>query len=238
MWHQGIITRIEDLSSTTKRFFMEVPAWERATFRPGQFVTMDLPIHEKRLKRWRSYSIANAPNDSNVLEFCIVRMDEGLASTYLFEKVEVGTPITFKGPDGMFTLPASIEQDLVFICTGTGIAPFRAMLQHIQRNQLPHRSLHLIYGTRYAENMLYKEEWEALQRTLPGFKYSVALSRESGVEGVFQGHVHQVYESEYAARTSGVKFYLCGWQKMVDEARGRLEKMGVAAQDIAYELYG
>ena len=177
-WYESKVVKIEDESPTTKRFWVELPASEKLTFRAGQFVTMDLPIHEKRLKRWRSYSIANAPDGGQLLEFCIVHLEGGAGTEYFFKQVEIGTPIKFKGPSGVFTLPKTIEKDLVLICTGTGVAPFRAMLWDLYKNQKPHKNIYLIFGTRYADGILYQKELEQLQSLIPKFKFSVALSRE------------------------------------------------------------
>ena len=58
-WKEAIIVNIIDETPTTKRFFFEVKDGSIFDFTPGQFITLDLPIHEKRNKRWRSYSIAS-----------------------------------------------------------------------------------------------------------------------------------------------------------------------------------
>ena len=55
---EGNLTKIVDETSNTKRFYFEIPSLEKFDFIPGQFVTMDLPIHEQKNKRWRSYSIS------------------------------------------------------------------------------------------------------------------------------------------------------------------------------------
>jgi ferredoxin-NADP reductase len=66
-----------DETASTKRFFFQIPSMERFDFEPGQFVTLDLPIHEQKNKRWRSYSIASAPNGTNEFELVIVKMEGG-----------------------------------------------------------------------------------------------------------------------------------------------------------------
>ncbi|MEO1436197.1 MAG: FAD-binding oxidoreductase [Bacteroidota bacterium] len=235
-WYESTVEKIEDQSPTTKRFWLKVPELEAIAFKPGQFVTMDLPIHEKRLKRWRSYSIANPPDGTNLLEFSIVHLEGGLASKYLFNEVKEGTSIRFKGPTGVFTLPEAINKDLVFICTGTGVAPFRSMILDLKAQPNFNRNIHLIFGTRTPENILYREEFEALAKEWPNFTYTVALSRDDSWEGP-KGYVHQVYEAAYADKKD-VAFYLCGWSNMVDEARERLANMGFTEKEVFYELYG
>jgi len=225
------------MTSTTRRFWLEKkPEWD-FTFQAGQFITLDLPIHEKRLKRWRSYSLAGSPGDTGDLELCIVKLDGGLASEYLFEKAKVGTPVKFKGPAGAFTLSKKPATELVFICTGTGIAPFRSMLREMVATEW-NQPVHLIFGTRYEDGILYQKEMERLERDFPNFKYSIALSREAK-EGYHQGYVHKIYEQAYKDVQQGKHFYICGWSNMVDEAVKKLtEEMGYPKEQVYYELYG
>ena len=243
-WYDGRITRIESVHADIRRFFLEVPQTGSFDFQPGQFITMDLPIHEKRLHRWRSYSIASAPDGGNEIELCIVRLEGGRATRYLFEDVGVGSTIRFKGPGGAFVLPETIDKDIVMVCTGTGIAPFRSMLRHLVRSGQPHRKVHLIFGTRFRNGVLYEEEFMALQREMPGFQYSVALSREEGPLDTLpfearKGYVHAYYQEAWAGRGETVQFLLCGWSNMVDEARSRLvEGMGYSPAQVITELYG
>jgi len=89
-WRKGIVTRIEDETYNTKRFWVAVPELESFEFKAGQFVTLDLPIHEKPNKRWRSYSIASWPNGTNEFELVIVLMEGGSGTKYLFNEINRG----------------------------------------------------------------------------------------------------------------------------------------------------
>lgn len=237
-WLNSTLVKTEQQSKTTRRFWLQVADSEPVAFRAGQFVTMDLPIHEKRLKRWRSYSIANPPDGTNVLEFSIVQLEGGLGTTYLFNDVKIGDPIKFKQPAGVFTLPNDVsEKDLVFICTGTGVAPFRSMIFDLVNNKKPFKSIHLIFGTRTEDGILYRNEFEKLAKELPNFTYDIALSRDENWSGT-KGYVHPIYQEKYAEIAENKAFYLCGWSNMVDEAVANLEQMGYDKSQIIYELYG
>ncbi len=237
-WYDSKIIKIEDESSTTKRFWVEVEGVDKIDFQAGQFVTMDLPIHEKRLKRWRSYSIANAPDGTNILEFCIVLLEGGAATEYLFNEAKIGTAIRFKGPSGGFVLPDKIDSDLVMICTGTGVAPFRSMIHDLLNTKKSFKRIHLIFGTRYEEGILYREEFEKLVEEVPSFEYSIALSRATDWNGV-KGYVHQIYMDQHEQSRPDVDFYICGWSNMIDEAvENLILKLGYDKSQVHYELYG
>src|SRR4030095_12785311 len=104
-WQKALLTVVANETHNTRRFFFKVPELERFEFKAGQFITFDLPVHEKKNRRWRSYSIASWPDSSNSFELAIVLLDGGLGSTYLFEKTEPGSALSYRGPQGVFLLP-------------------------------------------------------------------------------------------------------------------------------------
>lgn len=259
-WYDSEIVDIKEQSPTTRLFKLKVHGDEPIDFKSGQFVTMDLPISEKRLKRWRSYSIANAPQLSEInervtsshplitedteggriLEFSIVKSENSTGgSRFLFEEAHLGTPIRFKGPDGAFTLRQPIAgKDVVFICTGTGIAPFRSMIWDIYNQKLPHRNIHLIFGARYEHDILFRDEFMFFEKNLSGFKFDVALSREPNWAG-HKGYVHDIYTEGYKNVRSDVDFYICGWSNMIDDVVAKLiVDLGFDKSQVHYELYG
>ncbi|MBL7730885.1 MAG: FAD-dependent oxidoreductase [Chitinophagaceae bacterium] len=234
-WRKGIVTRIEDYTHNTKRFWIQVPELEQFDFKPGQFVTLDLPIHEKPNKRWRSYSIASWPDGTNVFELLIVLAQGGAGTNYLFNEVREGDELSLRGAQGVFTLPDTITEDIFLICTGTGIAPFRSMVQYLKLHNRPIHNIHLVFGCRKKEDLLYYDELKKLEEQLQGFHYHPTLSREHW-EGQ-HGYVHPVYESLCHDRQPA-RFLLCGWKHMVDEAKKRILEMGYTNKDIHLELYG
>jgi len=235
-WRKGIVTRIEDFTHNTRRFWIEVPELEAFDFAPGQFITLDLPIHEKPNKRWRSYSIASWPDGSNVLELIIVLAEDGLGTPYIFNEIKVGSELTFRGPQGVFVLPEQLDKDIFLICTGTGIAPFRSMVQHIYLNKIPFKNIYLIFGCRKKEDLLYYEELKELQNKLPGFQFIPTLSREKW-GGHHNGYVHPIYE-EICQDKREAQFFLCGWKNMIDDAKKKILELGYDKKAIHQELYG
>ena len=234
-WRTATVTGIENETPDTRRFKLQMDDHDSFEFAPGQFITLDLPIHEKPNKRWRSYSIASNPDGGNEIELLIVLNPDGLGTNYLFNEVKVGSKLTYRGPQGVFILPKDLDKELFLICTGTGIAPFRSMAQHIYRNQIPNKGINLIYGCRKKENLLYYEEFTNLSKNRKGFSYLPTLSREDW-EG-HTGYVHAIYES-LCADKKAAQFYLCGWKEMIDEAKQRILSMGYDKKDIILEIYG
>lgn len=241
-WRKGFVIKIENETYNTKRFWIQVPELETFQFIPGQFVTIDLPIHDKPNKRWRSYSIASTPDNSNIFELVIVFLEGGAGTTYLFNQVQTGHELIFRGPQGVFILPQILDKDLYFICTGTGIAPFRSMLHYIKKNNTPHKNIYLVFGTRSQKDLLYGEEMKQLEKDVDNFYFLPTLSREQW-EGCC-GYVHGVYKKliqekkEPDGPLPPSLFYLCGWKAMVDEAKQNILELGYDKRDVHLELYG
>lgn len=248
-WRTGKVIRITNETPSTKRFWIQVPELESFDFTPGQFVTLDLPIHEKPNKRWRSYSIASWPDGTNVFELVIVLLEGGAGTHYLFNEVKEGSELTLRGPQGVFVLPEPVDRDLFFICTGTGVAPFRSMSHHILNNQVPHQTIYLVFGCRKFSDALYAAELQELETKVPSFRYIPTFSREAPGD-YCTGYVHAVYEKicrENRIPSSDnpevlvpkpAYFFLCGWKDMIDEAKQRIQALGYDKKCIHQELYG
>jgi glycine betaine catabolism B len=233
-WRTGKVIRIENETYNTRRYWIEVPELASFDFEPGQFVTLDLPIHEKPNKRWRSYSIASWPDGTNVYELVIVLLEGGAGTTYLFNNVEVGSELIFRGAQGVFILKEeNLQKDLFLICTGTGIAPFRSMAHHIKRNNIPHKNIYVIFGCRTQKDLLYYDELRQLE--LEYFHYIPTLSREEWLGK--KGYVHSIYE-DLCKEKPEATFFLCGWKNMIDEAKQRIQAIGYDRKAIHQELYG
>lgn len=237
-WQTATVIRIEQQTHNTRRFFIQMPHEERFHFEPGQFVTLDLPIHEKPARRLRSYSIASWPNGTNVFELCIVLLEGGAGTTYLFNEIKEGSQLTVRGPVGVFTLHEhALQNDLFLICTGTGIAPFRSMVHQVKLQNIVHKNIYLIFGCRTKADLLYFDELKSLSDEMEGFHYIPTLSRENW-EGA-AGYVHAVYENILQANPNAeANFMLCGWKAMIDDAKVKIQSLGYDKKAIHSELYG
>jgi ferredoxin-NADP reductase len=236
-WFTGQVVQVVSETAITKRIWIEIPHLSTFSFKAGQFVTLDLPIHEQKNKRWRSYSIASHPDGTNVIELVVVHLEGGLGSTYLCQEVQVGTQLNLRGPLGSFTLPQDLDQEVFLICTGTGIAPFRSMVHALRNQGVAHPPIHLIFGTRTPDDLLYRSEMESLQATQANFHYWPTLSRAPESWMGKKGYVHAVY-SELLHDKRPAHFYLCGWKAMIDEAKTTIQALGYDRKSIHLEIYG
>lgn len=222
-------------TDAVRRFYIKYPDDVNLNFKAGQFAIIDMPIEGKYTHR--EYSIASPPDSNNIIELCIVLNPEGAGTRYLFDYIKPGSKLNLTMPIGKFTLPETIEDDICFICTGTGIAPLRSMALYILNQNIPYKSMHMIFGNRYKGDILYHKEMQELHEQHENFHFYPVLSRETHEtwDG-HKGYVHNIYEDIFADRRPAT-FYICGWKAMLTEARQRLEAMGYDRKRIKFESY-
>ena len=228
MWLSASFVSIEKLTNITWKF--TVKPQNDIKYIPGQFIQVKIN------QLVRSYSIASYNDYDSLFELLIVKLKGGEMSKILFEKINIGDEFKIKGPIGRFTLPEKVDSDIFFICTGTGLAPFRSILHLIKYKKISHKNIYLIFGTRTKNDLLCFDEMKTLEDEINGLNYLPVLSRENW-EGD-KGYVHDLYKKILNEKKSkNPIFYLCGWRNMVREARTNLKEMGFESKKIKIEIY-
>lgn len=204
------------------RFTLENP--DTIAFKPGQFVSFDVVNPRTGRTVTRPYSIASPPSQRHAVTLVLNLIPGGPGSTYLFGLRE-GDPVQFKGPAGTFYLRDEPERDLLFVATGTGIAPFRCMLYDLAEREFP-RTVTLFWGLRSQRDLYYQDELEALTRQLPRFTAITTLSRpEPGWTGEV-GRVTRLAEERLRSVTY-LAVYLCGNSGMLRDVSQIISRKGL-----------
>jgi CDP-4-dehydro-6-deoxyglucose reductase len=145
-----------------------------------------------------------------------------------------GDRIQMRQPLGLFVLRQQAPRNSIFIATGTGIAPFRSMLQAHLNASSP--AFTLLFGVRYESHVLYRREFEEMALAHANFRFWPTLTRPDGGWKGRHGRV-QAHLTEAIGERRDVDFYLCGLKEMVDEVRGLLKAQGFDRKQIFYEKY-
>lgn len=224
------------LSEEVKHLEFQVEAAGEFRFIPGQFVSIQQPKPDGKVHT-RAYSLASAPRSMPTFDLCLNRVEKGFLSNWLCD-LELGATVEFHGPHGMFTLRQP-HHDCVFIATGTGIAPFRGILQWLFADPERHagHEYWLVYGTRYESGLHYAEEFRAIEKTHANFHYLPTLSRAGGEWTGLRGYV-QDHMREIVGARRDMQAYICGLHQMVDANRKLLkEELGWDRRQIVFERY-
>jgi CDP-4-dehydro-6-deoxyglucose reductase len=224
------LVEYKDIAPQVRHFVFQVPEVDRLDYQPGQFVSLTDDVSGRPITR--AYSVCSAPC-SNRFELCLNLVNEGTFTPHLFH-LRPGDIVPIQGPLGYFTLRDPVT-DSVFVATGTGIAPFRSMFQS-PRLWSSGRRLTLIFGVRYEQGILYRDDFERFEKEHPSFRFWPVLSRPADGWRGRTGHVqHHVLEAVGERRDLDV--YICGLKAMVDDVRKLLKGVGFDRKRLVYEKY-
>lgn len=227
------ITKSEWISPQVLRVVFEPN--KKLAYQGGQFLSIYVPrAGEKPLRR--AYSFATGPEvaKSQGYELCIKVSPQGKGSQYM-ASLKVGDSFKATAPYGDFTFQTRADRDACFVCTGTGIAPIKAILESKAFYRDPPRKATLIFGVRGPADILHGQ---AL-RLLPGIEVIFALSQPGKLTDVFSGRVTDfLRQAPMDWNWQSTDFYLCGNPEMIVEAERILhEGRAVPTKSIFKEAY-
>lgn len=235
------IAAVTQLAEDTKCFRL-VPDPERgsrecALFSAGQYLNVFLDIQGMKVNR--AYSISSSPKNTleGFYELTVKSVEGGLVSAYILDNWKEGDPVEVSGPSGFFTYsPIRDSKTVVGIAGGSGITPFLSMAQAIADGDEDF-SLTLLYGSRKADMILYKEAFDRLEKISDKIKVVHILSDEEK-EGYEHGFVTETIIRKYAPADEPYSVFLCGPQAMYRFADKELAAMGLERKYIRHELFG
>jgi len=212
-------------------------------FIPGQFIQVHFSYADGTATK-RSYSLATIHDHrlgpGEAVEIAVSYVAGGSA-TALFEGLEPGDRIDASGPYGRFCLmPGDANQRYLFIGTGTGVTPYRAMLPLIEK-LIAERGIEvvLLFGARTPQELLYADDFRAFADAHPQFRFVPCFSRELPEHphaDVRHGYVQQ-FLAEFSPNPATDIAYLCGNPNMVDACFEQLKADGLPIPQIRREKY-
>ncbi|HEY4698111.1 MAG TPA: CDP-6-deoxy-delta-3,4-glucoseen reductase [Gallionella sp.] len=191
---------------------LQLPANERLQFMAGQYI--DILLKDQKP---RSFSLANAPHDDKFLELHIRNIAGGAFTRHVFETMKERDILRFKGPLGTFFLRDDSTRPIIFVASGTGFAPIKAMIDHALHIGMK-RPMHFYWGARKLQDLYMLDktrQWESR-----GIKFTPVLS-EALPEDAWQGRtglVHRAVLDDYND-LAGHEVYACGAPVVVEAAQ-------------------
>lgn len=222
------ISILEKLAPDVIKVALRLPPGKVFNFIPGQYIDI---IGSGGVRR--SYSLANAPKADNTLELHIRAVEKGAMSQYWFNQSTVNDLLRLHGPQGTFFLRKFAQRDLIFLATGTGIAPVKAMLEGLPNlpiDQKP-QSITVIWGARYERDLYFDVS------SLSGVeKYIPVLSRAEMTWKGERGYVQDVLLRHFSDLGNAV-VYACGSDSMIHSAKSTLAASGLHSHDFYSEAF-
>ncbi len=209
----------------------------------------------------RAYSMACYPAEGDIIKLNVriatppfdraagkwVDVNPGVCSSYIYS-LKPGDKITISGPYGEFFLPKDLapETELIFVGGGAGMAPMRSHIMHLFKTEKTSRKVNFFYGARALKEAFYLDDYHAIEKEFPNFKFHLALDRpdpEADAAGVpyVAGFVHNVMFETYLKQHENPEdalYLMCGPPMMVGAVVNLLDSLGVPPENILYDNFG
>ncbi|WP_163338590.1 FAD/NAD(P)-binding protein [Desulfopila sp. IMCC35008] len=160
-WIRAEITSVYSLTETEKLYRLKLlgeDARERFSFKPGQFLMLEVPGIGQA-----PFSIASSPSINGHLELCIRKAG---ALTSFLARVSRGLQVGVSGPFGTsFPVKAMQGADILFIAGGLGIVPLRSALLAVLENRNHYGSVDFLYGAKTPASLLFAGDHDSWRRS-------------------------------------------------------------------------
>ena len=177
VWRVATVADVHAETPTAVTILLDVPDWPGHV--AGQHVDVRLTA-EDGYQAERSYSIASAPEDGRVA-LTVERIEDGEVSPYLAGELRAGDELELRGPvGGHFTWRVEDGGPLLLVAGGSGLVPLMAMLRHRASAGGSDVDARLLLSARRPEDVLYREQLEALAAAPDGPRVHVTLTRAAG----------------------------------------------------------
>ena len=215
-------------------------------YKPGQFVTLNLNIDGKAIKR--SYSISSTPSRPHSLEITVKRVPPpnddptappGLVSNWLHDNLKCGDRITISPPTGHFTCYDFTDRKLLLVSAGSGITPMMSMSRWLC-DTCKGTDIIFFHGARTPADIIFRQELEVMAARYPNFKLAVATSRPSlgqSWSGYF-GRLNATMLSAIAPDFLERVIYVCGPDPFMKAAKALFEELGLPKEQYNQESFG
>ncbi|WP_374980274.1 FAD-binding oxidoreductase [Pseudomonas solani] len=211
------IDSLQYLSGDVLEVVLRTPPTSQLDYLPGQYIDV-IGMNGVR----RSYSIANARREDGKITLHIRKVDGGQMSQYWFNEAKVNDLLRLEGALGTFCLRTGAVRNLILLATGTGIAPLKAILEHLATNSefKQYDQIYLYWGGRVEQDIYWQPDFPQLPLV-----FAPVLSRGSSSQGR-TGYVQQAVLAD-SIDLASAEVYACGSEIMIRDALESMLAVGL-----------
>ncbi len=237
-----VIHKIRKETKDTITLCFKQPSFRKIKYQAGQYITLIVRVNGRKFAR--PYSFSSAPSVDGSLEVTVKRVPHGIVSNYINDELNVGDVLEVLEPMGDFTYNAiNFKQTLFLWGVGSGITPLYSIIKELLHTQ-PVTSVHLIYGSKYKDSAIFRDELIFLQRKHPAiFTMTNFYSQEDRVEdsiSIKKGRISKEFVSQLVAKSGSEKesiHYICGPKGLKDTIQSSLIELEVPYSSVFVEEF-
>ncbi|ADU92148.1 CDP-6-deoxy-delta-3,4-glucoseen reductase [Taylorella equigenitalis] len=219
------VSELTKLSDDVMKVKLQTPATEPFKYLPGQYIDLLLKNNVRR-----SYSLASKSSENSQIELHIKHMPGGLFTDHVFgagaTEMKVREILRIEGPLGTFYLRKDSDAPIIFLATGTGFAPIKAILEDMVESGIK-RSSTLYWGGRNKKDIYMMDFCKNFEAQHNWFKFVPVLSNPDASEAWDGrvGYVQEVALQDYPS-LEGFEVYACGSPTAMESAKNAFELVG------------
>lgn len=206
-------------------------------YQSGQYVTIKKIINGEDIRR--SYSLSSAPNEID-FRIAVKKIEGGKMSTFLNDSLNEGDEIEIMTPTGNFLLQPQNDKKYIGFAAGSGITPIISMIKSVLVNT--NSSFVLYYGNKTESSTIFKKELDELTTNYSNrLTIHYIYSKQESNSKLFEGRITKEKFEEFVRDDNSILsadgYYLCGPEQMINEVSERLTYLGVAKENVHFELF-
>lgn len=238
MEQQVVVKEIIEETKDTKSFVLgpnvDKGTKELMVFEAGQYISLKVNIDGNSTSR--AYSLSSSPKDASrgLYRLTIKRVENGLVSNYMLDKVNVGDEFLVSLPSGVFTYnKVRDESDVIGIAGGSGITPFMSFAKAIDEGS-EDCNLTVIYSVKKEEDIIFKEEIEEINKNSKRVKFVITLTDEENdkyLNGRISREMLEPYMKEF------VTVFMCGPKGLYKTMNEILASYNIPKKSVHFENF-
>ena len=250
-FYQLKVSEVKQETDDAKSIAFDIPERFKDIFqyKPGQYLTLKFNLNGKEERR--SYSLCSSPAADESLRVGVKRVKDGLVSNHINDKLEAGMVVEVMPPDGRFLVDVSANNNKAYylFAAGSGITPMLSILRTVLLTE-EKSTVHLVYGNRTQDSIMFKEELDELQERYPNrFNLVYTLSRSkrslwSGKpkmdfrKGRVDAECVQWFVGKHPSGTQDAAYFICGPGTMIENTKKALMGIDIPEEQIFIESFG
>ena len=229
-YHPLRVKEVIEETHDTKSIVFEVPSHlsEQFSYRPGQFLTLRLPIEGRHVPR--CYSMSSSPALDAALRVTVKRVHQGRGSNWVCDKVRVGDSIELLPPSGLFS-PKNLSQDFLLMAGGSGITPVFSILRTVLQKHAG--KVVLFYANRDERSVIFKKDLLALASAYPE-RLQIVHWLDT-LQGAPSQQQLAIWAKPFVAGSA--QAFICGPGPFMDAAQAALLQAGMAEESVHVERF-
>jgi CDP-4-dehydro-6-deoxyglucose reductase len=224
------VERLDRLCDDVMALYIRLPAVERLQFLAGQYLDVFLDDGRRR-----SFSIANAPHDDELIELHVRLVEGGTFSSAVFDSMQEKSLLRIEAPLGSFFVQGEVTRPMIMVAGGTGFAPIKSIIEDQLHAGLT-QSIDLYWGVRTESDLYMADRVQGWIASDSGVRFTPVLSQAETAGTTRVGMVHEAVLADHAD-LSGFDVYAAGPPAMIEVIREAFPKQGLPDSQLFYDSF-